>query len=418
MPEITCAVVRDLLDAYLDGETSEETRSVLREHVASCPACQEAVATRLSLLGELRQLGVTTPLDASTSGASPSASPAGASLVGALPGASPTATSPDQALIRRARRRLLAGVWRRLALAALGVSLLTGLGWYFITPAGSGLYLPRIGLAQLVVTPESSEPGSWLPFLWVPSYPGQAPPEPGRLLVRFDDGSVGQWYAFDAHLEGGFAGFPRYREGNLGLARGSAPPLWSRVGDALGVEGQPPAPPIWPVGGSPYVQREAASITLTRPGGWILAGGSGRNLYVVQVNEPLWSEGTRYLACGMGAGLSGPYFVLRNISAETAVELVEVVLPPTGSVQVTLNDATRSIPLALPLTLAPGESAQIFAAASEGPGSNPGGDPRCYVITPLLVVRVDGRLHYWVPGSFSTSLAGPLHERYELEPPE
>ncbi len=409
MPEITCAVVRDLLNVYLDGETSEETRSVLREHVASCPGCQEAVATRQSLLGELRQLCETVPLDASTSGAS---------LVGASPGASPTATSPDQALIRRARRRLLASVWRRLALAALGVSLLAGLGWYFITPAGSGLYLPRIGLAQLVVTPESSEPGSRLPFLWVPSYPGESQPELGRLMVRFDDGSVGQWYAFDAHLEGGCAGFPRYREGSLGLARGSAPPLWSRVGNGVGVEGQPPAPPIWPVGGSPYVQREAASITLTRPGGWILASGSGRNLYVVQVNEPLWSEGTEYLACGMGAGLSGPFFVLRNISAGTVVELVEVVLPPTTNVQVSLNDATRSVPLTLPLTLAPGESAHIFAAASQGPGSYPGRDPRCYAITPLLVVRVDGQLHYWVPGSFFTSLSGPLHERYDLKPPK
>lgn len=409
MPEITCAVVRDLLDAYLDGETSEETRSILKEHVAFCPACQEMVATRQSLLGELRQLGATTPTGASLVGASPA---------GASPGASPTATSPDQALLRHARRRLLASVWRRLAAAALGVSLLAGLGWYFITPAGSGLYLPRIGLAQLVVTPESSEPGSQLPFLWVPSYPGQAPPEPGRLWVAFDDGTTGQWSAFDAHLEGGFAGFPRYREGSLGLARGSAPPLWSRVGDSVGIEGQPPAPPIWPVGGSPYVQREAASITLTRPGGWILARGSGRNLYVVQVNEPLWSEGTRYLACGMGAGLSGPFFILRNISAGTAVELVEVVLPPTAYVQVSLNDATRSVPLALPLTLAPGESAQISVAASEGPGSNPGGDPRCYVIAPLLVVRVDGQIHYWVPGSFSTSRSGPLHERYDLKPPE
>jgi hypothetical protein len=404
MPEITCAVVRDLLEAYLDGETSEETRSILKEHVASCPACQEMVATRQSLLGELRQLGAATPTGASPAGASPTATSA--------------ATSPDQALIRRAHRRLLASVWRRLAAAALGVSLLAGLGWYFITPVGSGLYLPRIGLAQLVVTPESSEPGSRLPFLWVPSYPGEAPPEPGRLAVWFDDGSVGHWYAFDAHLKGGFAGFPRYREGSLGLARGSAPPLWSRVGNGVGVEGQPPAPPIWPVEGSPYVQREAASITLTRPGGWILASGSGRNLYVVQVNEPLWSEGTSYLACGMGAGLSGPFFVLRNISAGTAVELVEVVLPPTTDVQVALNDATRSVPLALPLTLAPGESAHIFAAASQGPGSHPARDPRCYVITPLLVVRVDGQLHYWVPGSFFTSLSGPLHERYDLEPPE
>ena len=39
IPELPCAVVEDLLPAYVEGLTSEETRAAVEAHLASCPAC-------------------------------------------------------------------------------------------------------------------------------------------------------------------------------------------------------------------------------------------------------------------------------------------------------------------------------------------------------------------------------------------
>ena len=39
IPELPCAVVEDLLPAYMEGLTSEETRQAVEAHLASCPAC-------------------------------------------------------------------------------------------------------------------------------------------------------------------------------------------------------------------------------------------------------------------------------------------------------------------------------------------------------------------------------------------
>jgi|GEM_PF-1212203 len=39
------------LSAYVDGELGEEARAVIREHLASCPACREKVA-RLSFVAK------------------------------------------------------------------------------------------------------------------------------------------------------------------------------------------------------------------------------------------------------------------------------------------------------------------------------------------------------------------------------
>ena len=37
--ELPCAVVEDLLPAYLEGLTSAETNAAVEDHLASCPAC-------------------------------------------------------------------------------------------------------------------------------------------------------------------------------------------------------------------------------------------------------------------------------------------------------------------------------------------------------------------------------------------
>ena len=39
IPELPCAVVEDLLPAYVEGLTSEETTAAVEAHLASCPAC-------------------------------------------------------------------------------------------------------------------------------------------------------------------------------------------------------------------------------------------------------------------------------------------------------------------------------------------------------------------------------------------
>lgn len=39
IPELPCAVVEDLLPAYMEGLTSEETRQAVEAHLAACPAC-------------------------------------------------------------------------------------------------------------------------------------------------------------------------------------------------------------------------------------------------------------------------------------------------------------------------------------------------------------------------------------------
>ena len=39
IPELLCAIVEDLLPAYVEGLTSEETTAAVEAHLASCPAC-------------------------------------------------------------------------------------------------------------------------------------------------------------------------------------------------------------------------------------------------------------------------------------------------------------------------------------------------------------------------------------------
>ncbi|MCF0150678.1 MAG: zf-HC2 domain-containing protein [Firmicutes bacterium] len=36
-----CAIVRDLLPLYFDGETTEETSEFIRQHLEECPECRE-----------------------------------------------------------------------------------------------------------------------------------------------------------------------------------------------------------------------------------------------------------------------------------------------------------------------------------------------------------------------------------------
>lgn len=93
MPEITCAVVEDLLDAYIAGETSERTNRVLAEHINECAACQAALVRRRR------------SREAMTGSYGPAAPDAARQVVG------------------RARRRLYAGIAVVLILAVAVVSV-------------------------------------------------------------------------------------------------------------------------------------------------------------------------------------------------------------------------------------------------------------------------------------------------------
>ena len=39
IPELSCAIVEDLLPTYVERLTSEETNMAVEAHLASCPAC-------------------------------------------------------------------------------------------------------------------------------------------------------------------------------------------------------------------------------------------------------------------------------------------------------------------------------------------------------------------------------------------
>lgn len=41
MKEVSCEVIRDLLPLYEDGAASEESQTLVREHLKDCPACRE-----------------------------------------------------------------------------------------------------------------------------------------------------------------------------------------------------------------------------------------------------------------------------------------------------------------------------------------------------------------------------------------
>lgn len=113
MPELTCAVVEDLLDAYLAGETSEDTKRVLEEHVTQCAVCQAALARRRrareAMMAGRRSAGAVV------------ADPDSA----ARPGNGNGRRAHARRVVSRARRRLYAGIAVALlvAVAAVGLGL-------------------------------------------------------------------------------------------------------------------------------------------------------------------------------------------------------------------------------------------------------------------------------------------------------
>ena len=48
-----CEVIRDLIPLYVDGCCSENTRTLVEEHLAVCPACKEEYALMKGAFAEL-----------------------------------------------------------------------------------------------------------------------------------------------------------------------------------------------------------------------------------------------------------------------------------------------------------------------------------------------------------------------------
>ena len=56
IPELSCAIVEDLLPTYVERLTSEETNMAVEAHLASCPACA-AKRTAMGAGGGLHHAG-------------------------------------------------------------------------------------------------------------------------------------------------------------------------------------------------------------------------------------------------------------------------------------------------------------------------------------------------------------------------
>ena len=54
IPELSCAIVEDLLPTYVERLTSEETNMAVEAHLASCPAC----AAKRTAMGMRQKMGL------------------------------------------------------------------------------------------------------------------------------------------------------------------------------------------------------------------------------------------------------------------------------------------------------------------------------------------------------------------------
>ncbi len=386
---MTCAVVEDLLDLYLDGETGEETTGLIAEHVRRCAKCRTLVEERGRARAELvRRAGL------------------GRREPGA--GTGSAFTTPDARLVARARARLRKARLRIAVLTLTVAAVAWTAAWVLTTPAPPGLYLARYHSSQVVLTGNPGE-GLTIPFLWVPSYPGEALPELSEVMVMVDRGEPVWLRVYDASTEGGWLGLPRYRRGKIVAYRGRG--IFTAHGDGsstfMAEEG--PLPPLWDDEGRPYVTRRAVLIAVLDPTGRTVAETEDLDLSFIQMNMP--TTGGRYLAVAFGSGPDGPSFHLRKETG-VEVELVDVILPSgfyplQASVEVYGEYEPLEVPLLLPERL-------VVAGPSRG------GPVLNVCIAPLFLVRVGGEMHYVQPGTgwFEGEMKRvPLSEAYDLGRP-
>mgnify|MGYP000400993512 FL=1 len=383
---MTCAVVEDLLDLYLDGETGEETTGLIAEHVRRCAKCRTLVEERGRARAELvRRAGL------------------GRREPGA--GTGDAFTTPDARLVARARARLRKTRLRIAALILTVAAVAWAAAWLLTTPAPPGLYLARCHSSQLVLTGNPGE-GLTIPFLWVPSYPGEPLPELSVVMVMVDRGEPLWLRVYGVSTEDGWLGLPRYRRGKIVAFRGRG--IFTDHGDGSStfMPEEGPLPPLWDDEGRPYVTRRAVLIAVLGPTGRTVAETEDLDLSFIQMNVP--ATGNRYLRVGYG---SGPSFHLWKEKG-VEVELVDVILPSgfyplQASAEVYGEYEPLEVPLVLP------EHLVVAGPSREGLG------PYVYV-APLFLVRAEGEMHYVQQGRFSTLVESthlPLKEVYDFGGP-
>ena len=131
IPELPCAIVEDLLPAYMEGLTSEETRQAVEAHLASCPAC---AAKRAAMGAE--------------EGPSPEE-------------AAETAREVDylKAVRRRSRRRVAAAVLGTLAVLMIGFAAMIFVVGEPLDPDGVAVSGFVQGDGVLQISPSSTASG-------------------------------------------------------------------------------------------------------------------------------------------------------------------------------------------------------------------------------------------------------------------
>lgn len=393
MPEVTCAVVDDLLDLYLDGETNEETAKVLEGHLSGCARCRSRLEQRRRARVRLARLAW------------------GNREVSDLLGA-------DARVIAAARRRLRRVVFRAVAIViAAAVAGWAGI-WFFSAPAPPGLYLARFTASQIVV---DGRTGLHIPFLWVPEYPGQRPPELWTVEIPCS-GRPGLTLKVAAvTLEGPTYGPLRYQQGWIYAYQQEGVYTDLGHGSASFHPNEPPLEPLWDEGSLPYVAHKARGMTVVTRSGQVLASSTDIDLTLVQWNDrsiPVYrpapdAHGAWTPVAGVGSGAGG-CFVYLDPDVE-GMELVDVVLPDSfGPLWVEVsgdpNPPGKAQPLELPWEMPTGWI-RVLGGGEAGPG--------CVVLNPLVVFRVAGETYREEAGQYmSLSPDAPLEELYDLGQPD
>jgi len=396
VPDLTCALVEDLLDLYLDGETAEELSGRLREHIEGCARCRSRLEQRRRARARLARLAW------------------GVGELSSLPGA-------DAAkVIAMARRRLRRTILRAVALTlALTIAGWAGV-WFLSAPAPPGMYLARFKTSQVVV---DGRTGLNIPFLWVPEYPGQQPPELWTVEIPCVGGRGPTLKVAAVTLEGWTYGPLRYQRGWIHAYQQEG--VYTDFGDGSSsfYPSEPPLNPLWDDEGLPYVTREARGMTVIARGGRVLAMSRDIELTLVQWNDhsiPPYRpapgpDGTHrpVVGVGIGGGADGCFL---HLSADVeGMELIDVILPDglkplRAEVSGGANEAGLSQPLDLPWEVPTGWTRLLGSTVP---------DSGCVVLNPIVVLRVAGETYREEAGTaVSLSRDAPLREVYDLSQPD
>jgi len=359
MPELPCSVVRDMLDLFLDGEVGPETRRMVNEHLEECPTCQSVFEARQRVLQAVER----------------AKSCETESFNGAR--------GQGSRILARARRRFLARLGAGTGVVLFLLATLLGSIWYFSRPAGTGLYLARMAASQVTVNP-GYRLEMTLPFLWVPAWPGQSPPEMTAAVLEFEDGSQEQLLAVW-----------RPQPGTSLFARSQPQTVWlfdSRQGSTRTET---------TVGTPPVTSKKVASITLLGQNNEVLAYTTELDLTVVWVNSTQTEDPTT------APWVSGFYIrskdgrLAYDLKVTEPVELADLVLPECYyplSIETASGDSILrtvfpdnsssggegSRPLTFPQTLEPGAYTIVTAATNQSKG---------YVtIFPVMLVQSGGEI--------------------------